>query len=178
MAGQAAEVITAAKMLQCIGSKEKLPGKTVILVDVSGSMEAKISAKSDISRLDAACGVAIIARSMCEHVSVYTFSDLLVEVPPRDGFALRDAIANSQPHLSTYLGKAVSRINRAHYDRLIVFTDEQSHDAVPNPNGTGYLINVAANKNGVGYGKWIHIDGFSESVMDFIFESEQSGRDT
>jgi len=29
-------------------------------------------------------------------------------------------------------------------------------------------INVASYKNGVGYGKWTHIDGWSESVIDYI----------
>jgi hypothetical protein len=50
------------------------------------------------------------------------------------------------------------------FDRLLVITDEQSHDNVPAPKGKGYVINVASNKNGVGYGKWTHIDGWSESV--------------
>ena len=42
--------------------------------------------------------------------------------------------------------------SRKGYDRLIVITDEQSHDSVPAPRGKGYVINVASNRNGVGYG--------------------------
>lgn len=38
-----------------------------------------------------------------------------------------------------------------------------------------YMINVASFKNGVGYGKWIHIDGFSENVIRFIVENEAQG---
>ena len=34
------------------------------------------------------------------------------------------------------------------------------------------MINVASNKNGVGYGKWTHIDGFSESMLTFMKEFE------
>jgi 60 kDa SS-A/Ro ribonucleoprotein len=34
------------------------------------------------------------------------------------------------------------------------------------------MIDVASNKNGVGYGAWRHIDGFSESVLKFITASE------
>jgi 60 kDa SS-A/Ro ribonucleoprotein len=34
------------------------------------------------------------------------------------------------------------------------------------------LINVASNRNGVGYGKWTHIDGFSENVLRFMREFE------
>jgi hypothetical protein len=92
-------------------------------------------------------------------------------VPTRRGFALRDAIDASQPHGSTYLGRALEEI-REPYDRLIVITDEQSHDQVPNPKGKGYMINVASYKNGVGYGAWTHIDGWSESVIGYIRELE------
>ena len=48
-----------------------------------------------------------------------------MEVPPRRGRALRDAIVGSQPHGSTFLGKAVAEIDHKG-DRLIGFTDEQS----------------------------------------------------
>jgi 60 kDa SS-A/Ro ribonucleoprotein len=34
------------------------------------------------------------------------------------------------------------------------------------------MINVASNRNGVGYGRWTHIDGFSEGVLRFIRETE------
>jgi len=32
---------------------------------------------------------------------------------------------------------------------LIVITDEQSHERVPNPKARGYVINVASFQNGV-----------------------------
>jgi hypothetical protein len=40
--------------------------------------------------------------------------------------------------------------------------------------GGGYVINVASYKNGVGYGKWTHIDGWSESVVEYIRELERT----
>ena len=58
------------------------------------------------------------------------------------------------------------------YDRLIVITDEQSHDKLPAPTAAGYVINVASFKNGVGYGPWMHIDGWSEAVIGYIREFE------
>ena len=36
------------------------------------------------------------------------------------------------------------------------------------PQGKGFVINVASYKNGVGYGKWTHIDGWSESAIEYI----------
>jgi hypothetical protein len=118
-------------------------------------------------RTDAAYGLAVLLREVCEDVEVYSFSDELVRVPSRRGFALRDDIHASQPHGGTYLGKAVREIE-GEYDRLIVLTDEQSHDHVPGPRGRGYMINVASYQNGVGYGAWTHIDGWSESVIEYV----------
>jgi hypothetical protein len=35
------------------------------------------------------------------------------------------------------------------------------------------MINVASSKHGVGYGRWSHIDGFSENVITWIREHER-----
>ncbi len=162
-------------MLKCVAETEKLPGKTIVLVDVSGSMTAPLSRRSEMQRTDAAYGLAVLLREIAEQVAVYSFSDDLVEVPARRGFALRDAIDASQRHNSTQLGNAVEKLNRNEKcDRLIVITDEQAHDKVPAPSGKGYLINVASYKNGVGYGKWLHIDGWSEAVIEYIRALEQT----
>ena len=161
-------------MLRCVANAERLPGRTLLLVDVSGSMDSPISAKSEMKRMDAAAGLAVLLREIAEQVAIVTFSHQVVQVPPRRGFALRDAIVQSQPHGGTYLGAAVTALASTPRDRIIVITDEQSHDQVPAPNGKGYVINVAAYQNGVGYGQWTHIDGWSEAVIDYIRASEVS----
>lgn len=153
-------------------SEETKKGKTVFLIDVSGSMDEKLSFRSEMRRLDVACSLAMIGREMFSDVRVFTFSETLAEVPARRGFALRDAITRSQPHQGTRLGTAVSELtSRIEFDRLIVLTDEQSHDRVPDVNG-GYMINVASNKNGVGYGAWLHIDGWSDKVLSYLVKYE------
>src|SRR5579872_1259421 len=163
-------------MLNCVAGREKLAGKTIVLVDVSGSMAAPLSRRSDMQRTDAAYGLAVLLREISEQVAVFSFSDDLKQVPARRGFALRDAIDTSQHHNSTQLGKAIECLNRDEsYDRLIVITDEQTHDRVPSPRGSGYVINVASYKNGVGYGRWTHIDGWSESVVEYVRMLEQAG---
>lgn len=192
-------------MLRTLSARPKWPGQTVLLVDVSGSMVGTgISAKSEIDRLDAASGLAILARELCEECRIYAFScpsegngpapagaavtdvkvrgyygrlldykGYCVELPARRGMALRDKI-RSLPHDGTPLGWAIKHCESEvpGYDRLIVLTDEQSHDPVSDPVGTGYMINVASAKNGIGYGTWTHIDGWSEAVIDYIRESE------
>lgn len=160
-------------MLKCLEGQPKIAGRTVLLVDVSGSMNDRLSAKSDATRMDAAFGVGVLLREVCEDVEIFTFSNNLVRIPPRRGFALRDTMANSQPHGSTMLAAAVNGINaQVPYGRMIVITDEQSHDGIAQPKGMGYVVNVASNKNGVGYGPWTHIDGWSEAVIDYIRETE------
>ena len=153
-----------------------LAGHTVLLVDVSGSMEAPLSRRSEMRRTDAAYGLAILMREIAEKVTIYTFSNHAQLLPSRRGMALRDALDKSQPHSGTMLGAALKHVEVEcrSFDRLIAITDEQSHDNVPAPRGKGYVINVASNRNGVGYGAWTHVDGWSEAVIEYIAELEAS----
>jgi 60 kDa SS-A/Ro ribonucleoprotein len=160
-------------MLKSIKGLVRLSGRTRLLIDVSGSMFHPLSAQSEMTRAEAACGLAILAREVCDEVEIFTFSQDVMKIPPRRGFALRDAIINSQPHSSTFLGKAVAEIDRK-ADRLIVFTDEQSHDTVSDPKARGYMVNVASYQHGVGYGPWTRVHGFSEAVVGWIAASEET----
>lgn len=155
-------------------------GTTLILVDVSGSMDHPLSAKSDLTRLEAAAALAALWPGECR---VFTFSNQIVEVPPYKGGAGVATIVQSQSHGGTYFGRAVQMMNAIIHnnglnngaDRLIVITDEQSHDPVPTPIAPrSYMINVASAKNGVGYGPWTHIDGFSEGIFRYIYETERA----
>ncbi len=166
------EPVIDSALSEAITEIEPLVGKTIVLVDVSGSMDAALSARSDLRRVDAAAALASVIYG---DVRVFTFSSNLVEVPPRRGMAGVDAVVKSQPHSSTLLGAAVTDINTLPHDRLIVVTDEQSHDRVPGPAAKhAYMINVASNKNGVGYGRWTHLDGFSEQILRWIAEYERA----
>lgn len=159
---------------EAIADATLLPGKTAVLVDVSGSMGVRLSSRSDLTRMDAACALACLING---DVRMFSFSNQIVEVPPRRGMAGVDAIRSSQPHGGTALAGAIDAINReVACDRLIVITDEQAtgYSRVPDPKAEqAYMINVASYKNGVGYGKWCHIDGFSESVLRWIGEVER-----
>lgn len=163
-------------LLASIDEMQRLPGHTVVMVDVSVSMKAKLSAKSDLSRVDAA---AALGAMFPGDVSVFTFSNRLVEVPAHRGLAGVDMILKSQPHGGTELIEAVRQVNarvRVRYDRLVVISDEQAasdRNRLPDPKGAGYMINVASAQNGIGYGsKWVHVDGFSEAIFSFIGEFE------
>ena len=163
---------------EAISEMPPFSGKTAVLVDVSGSMAAPLSRKSDMTRMDAAAALGAIIHG---DLRLFTFSNALVEVPPRRGMAGVDAIVRSQPQGGTQLADAVRAVNaKVPHDRLIVVTDEQAHataiprgDGVPGPDcRDAYMINVASYRNGVGYGRWTHIDGFSEAVLRYIHALE------
>jgi 60 kDa SS-A/Ro ribonucleoprotein len=157
-----------AAMQSALSGLDKLRGRTAVLVDVSGSMAAQLSAKSDLTRLDAAAALAVLVRGIADEARIFRFDDCCEEVPARNGMALIDAIGRTRG--GTMIGLAVNHVRRAwpQMDRLIVITDEQSADAVGAPGCKGYMVNVATNKNGVGYGDWTHINGFSEAVVSYI----------
>jgi hypothetical protein len=156
---------------------DKLPGKTVLLVDVSISMvHATISKRSKMTRQDAACGLAMMVREICEDVEIYAFESNVHHIPSRRGFALRDKLKSYTG--GTYIGKAVEHVKAAESDmnRLIIITDEQTSDNVGNPlkGTTGYVLNVASYTNGIGYRNgWTTIDGWSEASLTYIQEIEK-----
>ena len=95
--------------------------------------------------------------------------------------ALVDAIAVSQPNMGTYLRGALQKIKDTarKYDRLIVVTDEQSHDgSLAAWTERAYMVNVAPYKHGLGYGDgWTHINGWSDRVVSYIRASESAPQD-
>lgn len=182
-----------AAMMRCLKSQKKLKGKTVVIVDVSGSMYGtNVSAKSEISRAHAACALATIIREVSDEVAVYaTAGDDGMRVhktklvPSRHGFALSDAIYELCRPLGgggIFLKQVMDYVKEKEKtaDRVIVITDEQDCDLSNNPSSAktfsdhSYLINVGAYRNGIGYGKWTHIDGFSEATVEYIRASEKA----
>jgi hypothetical protein len=169
-----------AAMLRSVESIQKLPGRTGLLVDVSGSMDEKIGKApkrgtgEDTTRIDVAAGLAILLREKADSCAIATFSDSLVAIAPRRGFALRDAIKNSQPHNGTRLRSALEVLKTekhwAGVERVVVITDEQSQDGIaPAWTKFAYVINVASYQHGVGYHSgYQHIEGWSERVFDYI----------
>ena len=165
-------------MFRALADQPKLPGKTVLVIDVSGSMfGTNISEKSDLDRFDAAAALAILCREICESVEIYSFSYNAVRVAPRRGFALVEAISKSQQHGGTQLGTSMQAIDaQTSYDRVIVFTDEQSYDRPLSPRGCGYLVNVASYQHGVNHSAWNEINGFSEAIIDYIQAFERNSQ--
>lgn len=164
-------------MVRAIEGEAKLAGSTLLVIDVSGSMDAKLSSKSEMMRLDAAGALAVLLRQICETVKVVTFSNRVVEVPNLRGLGMLPAINGSQLHGGTELRKALQQLKACgSHDRVIVITDEQSHDGnEPLWTKYGYICNVAPYKPGLETdGGWVRINGWSERIVDWIrFEEGQ-----
>lgn len=164
-------------MFRSLAEMPKLEGKTALVVDHSGSMSpgwSRVSEKSNISRFDAAAALGILIREVCEDCLVVCFSNDAAIVPARRGFALQDAMERSVQWGGTYTEAGKTLADREGYDRIIVITDEQSHQVISGPGEgkSGYFVNVASYQNGIGYGRWTHIDGWSENILRYIQEIE------
>lgn len=165
-------------MLERIRLLPRLSGETHVLVDVSGSMDASLSSRSEASRLDAASSVAVVAREQCEAARVFTFSDGLVEVPNSRGIPLVYDIHRSQRHNGTYLVGALARMatDCGRPDRIIVITDEQTHDgnAPCQARKNGYIVNVAPYKPALEARQkgWTRINGWSDRLVEWIAAHE------
>jgi hypothetical protein len=155
---------------------ERIPGRTLLVIDVSGSMDGALSAKSQTTRLDAAGALAVLLREMTPECRVFTFSQMLAEVQNWRGLPLVEGIVRSQAHGGTYLGAALEKLKTVvpTADRLIVVTDEQAHDRlIPGWGQWNYLINVGPYKPGLDIsGGWTRITGWSERVVEWMRQEE------
>jgi hypothetical protein len=181
------------KFLENLSQKSKLKGKSIIVIDVSGSMYGSpVSKDSDMDRAKAASTLAAIMREICEDPVIYATggNDGLrlhktKVVPSYKGFALVDAVYNMKGPLGgggIFLKQVCEFLKEKEQtsDRMIVFTDEQDCDIRGSPSTAlpvgdkGYIINVGTYNKGIAYTKnWLHISGFSEACVDYIIEAEK-----
>ena len=172
-------------MLECTSQWKKLPGKTILVVDVSGSMGTRLSNKSEFTRMDAAAAMAVLTAEICESVSIYTTagSDYkrehkTLKIKPYRGFALSEEILKDRlGGGGIFTRQCLEYINeqeREIPDRIIIFSDSQDCDLtkkLPKPFGKkNYIVDISSHKNGVNYkGVWTaEISGWSEGFLNFI----------
>jgi hypothetical protein len=161
-------------MFKCLGGQEPVEETVSLLVDVSGSMDAPISHKSEVKRYDVAASLAILLREVCRDVKLYTFDNDLYTIPPRRGFALRDVIREKTGG-GTNMWTAIREAGADRHNRvMVVITDEQTFDNGRYSDANADLlviINVASYQHGVGYEKGaVHINGWSDSTIEWLRE--------
>jgi 60 kDa SS-A/Ro ribonucleoprotein len=166
-------------MFKCLGGQEPIEDASALLVDVSGSMNRRISGKSEVMRYDVAAGLAILLREVCKDVKLYTFNDKLRVIPARRGFALRDEICKGVNGYTSMWGAVRGAAAERHNRLMVVITDEQTMDNGRYGDANADLlviINVASYKNGVGYEKGVvHINGWSDSTIEWLREYMKGG---
>ena len=177
-------------MIKSYANLPKLPGKTLFIVDVSGSMGANMSAKSDFTRLDAACAMAMLAANQCEKFKlVATAGNDRTRVGahlhiqyPKKGFDIIGQIRNTEREIGyggiftrQCLEWCREQFKDEEFDRIIIFSDSQDCDwpdkRIPKPFGKhNYICDVSANTKGINYkGVWdAEISGFSDKFITFI----------
>lgn len=184
-------------MMKSLQNLPKLSGHTVFVVDVSGSMDARISGKSTLSRLDCAIAMAILASGLCEKITIYATagasSHKTMRLPDVKGFAIEQEILKTKyggenslggggiftRQCLNYIREEFQQQKIAMPERLMVFSDSQDCDyhnkKLPEPFAKhNYIIDVSAHTRGVNYqGVWTaEISGWSEHFLRYIASLE------
>lgn len=166
----------------------KLSGRTVIAIDVSGSMSDAISSKSDVRCCDLSVLLGLIANRICEDSIVYTFNHFIkrMNVSRRSGL-ISTAINYSHPGGGTDMLLPFQKMidENIFADRVIILSDNEC-------NGGWFgksTVQAYADRYRLltGHDIWVHaidlqgygtqqfcgqktniIAGWSEKVFDFI----------
>ncbi|MFJ7774265.1 TROVE domain-containing protein [Streptomyces yangpuensis] len=102
-----------------------LPGRTLVLVDRSGSMWSPLSDRSRLNRADAAAvfGAALALRA--ERADLVQFGTTSAAVPHTRGESVLKVLERFGELGGTYTAQAVKKHYRDH-DRVLIVTDEQA----------------------------------------------------
>ena len=139
----------------------KLPGRTAIAVDVSGSMWQRISRNSSISCADVASLLGICAAKLSDEAWLYTFADNARKIP----IASHGGVLSQMDKLRgsggcTNMGSAFEMIDAdgIDVDRIIILSDnEVNRDGIWANKGKQCIQTLAdAYRNKVGHDVWVH----------------------
>lgn len=173
----------------------RLKGKTVIAIDVSGSMNSRISSKSDVMCCDIASLLGVLASRICEEYIVCTFDTSIKNktFSKRGGIietALKISHCGGGTNLRLPLEKMISK--NVYADRLIMLSDNEINSGWY--GGYTRTCQPLADKyrNQINKNLWVHaidlqgygtqqfiggktniIAGWSERILEFINLCEQ-----
>ena len=181
------EAITTS-MIRAYSNIPKLVGRTLFIVDCSGSMRVKVSSESDFNRLDLAASMAILAANQCEDFDLVLtagddskreHSSKIINKRHKD-FRMVETIKSTHDigNGGIFTRQCLDWCRKnltGKYDRIIIFSDSQDCDfpdrCKPSPFGKyNYIVDVSAHKHGINYdGVWTaEISGWSEHFMTYI----------
>ena len=170
----------------------KIPGKTVLAVDTSGSMSCAVSRNSDIRCCEVGMMLGVMANRLCENAIFYTFDTSL----QKKAISTRNGILYTVFHEASAGGGTVMELpfkqmilDRVRADRIIVISDNQCNS----PYSSKPVQSLADEyRRQTGNDIWVHaidlqgygtqqfhgaktniIAGWSEKVLNFILLAEQ-----
>lgn len=113
-----------------LSSVPAFAGRTLVLLDTSGSMTSKLSGKSKLTLLEAGAVFAVALAAKGEQVDLHGFADGVFAYPLRKGASVIrevEAITRMQGRVGhgTNIVQGLMASYAGH-DRVIVFTDEQT----------------------------------------------------
>ena len=187
-----------------IVSAEGMPkwkGKTVIAIDTSGSMSCKISANSDMTALDIAATLGMLANRFCEDAIVYTFDTSIQKLTLSTNQPVLNAASQLNAGGGTIMSLPMQELirNKTSVDRIIYLSDNECNCGFIDGEYSWYrgkpvMDLVRTYRNAVNSDVWVHaidiqgygtqqfqpndskvniIAGWSDKVFDFITLAEQ-----
>lgn len=175
----------------------KLPGTTVIAVDVSGSMSSPVSEKSEVKCYEIAMLLGLLANRICDNSIFYIFNNNIEKIAVSSRCSILEKVRNTGCCGGTNMILPFQKMidDKIKADRIIVLSD--------NMNNSSYLwlwdvktkqvqYYVDEYRRISGNDIWVHgvdlqgygtqqfagaktniIAGWSEKVLDFILLAEQ-----
>lgn len=169
----------------------KIPGTTIVAIDVSGSMGDITSSYSNFNRMDVAFSLAALAG--------YIFEDVILVMTAGDDMSRRGrhtvwpderglGIFNDFRHIRKEVGgggiftyQLCEWLKKEGYakdaDRLVVISDSQDIDVShgrkvkpdTSPYDTSYIIDISHHTHGIKTGVWTaEINGWSDKIFHYI----------
>lgn len=174
------------KFAMTLSNRPKLPGRTVIAIDTSGSMRSKISDKSEFTRKEVAYTLAIATALMSEECHIFITADRHQIVGGKvNGFAYintLESVAQRCGGGGIYTRQVMEHMKKeiGEATRVLVISDSQDCEYGGNktPNTSwalnSYIIDVSSHTLGVNYsGVWTsEISGWSDKFLDYVLAFE------
>ena len=173
-----------------VANMPRLPGTTVIAVDVSGSMGDCLSAKSSVKYVEIATMLGLIANQICDNAIFYKFNNEIekIALSHRSGILQEATRAQADGWTSMELPFIQMIRDKIQADRVIILSDNECNSNFHGPVqrwadkyrlASGKMIWVhAVDLQGYGtqqfYGQHTNlIAGWSEKIFQFIPIAEQ-----
>lgn len=124
-----------------------LPGRTLVLVDCSGSMQDRLSERSELMRCEAAALFGLAVAKRAEYADVVRYGNRHEPVKLTTGAnLLREVRTVGNPDMggTNTFGTLAATYRAGFHDRVVLLTDEQAHGGGAFYGGYGYGSTASA----------------------------------